>query len=143
MQVSTYIRKHLYMALFIQLPVPRSVNVINTAPIKLLMGDNDQGGYAGSQYNQDEQGGYAGSQYDVDDQGGYAGSQYNETSEHAAGEPVNTTADAPVNETADTAAQNMTANATSSHKMLETGNPILALFAVGAVLGAYAVYKRE
>ena len=197
------------MALFIQLPVPRSVNVINTAPIKLLMGDimniskklltllaifcviasagaacaadaygntgydelsytddlgewvgshsddnqtgwagsqyneNDQGGYAGSQYNQDEQGGYAGSQYDVDDQGGYAGSQYNETSEHAAGEPVNTTADAPVNETADTVAQNMTANATSSHKMLETGNPILALFAVGAVLGAYAVYKRE
>ena len=210
------------MALFIQLPVPRSVNVINTAPIKLLMGDimniskklltllaifcviasagaafaadaygdigydelsytddlgewvgshsddnqtgwagsqynendqggyagsqydvDDQGGYAGSQYNQDEQGGYAGSQYDVDDQGGYAGSQYNETSEHAAGEPVNTTADAPVNETADTVAQNMTANATSSHKMLETGNPILALFAVGAVLGAYAVYKRE
>lgn len=209
MQVSTYIRKHLYMVLFIQLPVPRCVNVINTAPIKLLMGDimniskklltllaifcviasagaafaadaygdigydelsytddigewvgshsddnqtgwagsqyneNDQGGYAGSQYNQDEQGGYAGSQYDVDDQGGYAGSQYNETSEHAAGEPASTTADAPVNETADTAAQNMTANATSSHKMLETGNPILALFAVGAVLGAYAVYKRE
>ena len=105
--------------------------------------ENDQGGYAGSQYNQDEQGGYAGSQYDVDDQGGYAGSQYNETSEHAAGEPASTTADAPVNETADTAAQNMTANATSSHKMLETGNPILALFAVGAVLGAYAVYKRE
>ena len=104
---------------------------------------DDQGGYAGSQYNQDEQGGYAGSQYDVDDQGGYAGSQYNETSEHAAGEPASTTADAPVNETADTAAQNMTANATSSHKMLETGNPILALFAVGAVLGAYAVYKRE
>ena len=197
------------MVLFIQLPVPRSVNVINTAPIKLLMGDimniskklltllaifcviasagaafaadaygdigydelsytddigewvgshsddnqtgwagsqyneNDQGGYAGNQYNQDEQGGYAGSQYDVDDQGGYAGSQYNETSEHAAGEPASTTADAPVNETADTAAQNMTANATSSHKMLETGNPILALFAVGAVLGAYAVYKRE
>ena len=56
---------------------------------------------------------------------------------------ASTTADAPVNETADTAAQNMTANATSSHKMLETGNPILALFAVGAVLGAYAVYKRE
>ena len=105
--------------------------------------DDNQTGWAGSQYNENDQGGYAGSQYDVDDQGGYAGSQYNETSEHAAGEPVNTTADAPVNETADTAAQNMTANATSSHKMLETGNPILALFAVGAVLGAYAVYKRE
>ena len=184
------------MALFIQLPVPRSVNVINTAPIKLLMGDimniskklltllaifcviasagaacaadaygdagydelsytddigewvgshsdDNQTGWAGSQYNENDQGGYAGSQYDVDDQGGYAGSQYNETSEHAAGEPASTTADAPVNETADTVAQNMTANATSSHKMLETGNPILALFAVGAVLGAYAVYKRE
>ncbi len=196
MQVSTYIRKHLYMVLFIQLPVPRCVNVINTAPIKLLMGDimniskklltllaifcviasagaafaadaygdigydelsytddigewvgshsdDNQTGWAGSQYNENDQGGYAGSQYDVDDQGGYAGSQYNETSEHAAGEPASTTADAPVNETADTAAQNMTANATSSHKMLETGNPILALFAVGAVLGAYAVYKRE
>ena len=197
MQVSTYIRKHLYMVLFIQLPVPRSVNVINTAPIKLLMGDimdiskkllallvfcviasaatvcaadvdggngndvvgqadvdggsgndavgqaDDNGGWAGSQYNQDDQGRYDGSQYNQDEQGGYAGSQYNETSEHAAGEPTNTTADAPVNETADTAAQNMTANATSSHKMLETGNPILALFAVGAVLGAYAVYKRE
>ena len=170
MQVSTYIRKHLYMVLFIQLPVPRSVNVINTAPIKLLMGDimdiskkllallvfcviasaatvcaaDVDGGNGNDVVGQaDDNGGWAGSQYNQDDQGGYAGSQYNETSEHAAGEPTNTTADAPVNETADTAAQNMTANATSSHKMLETGNPILALFAVGAVLGAYAVYKRE
>ena len=117
------------MVLFIQLPVPRCVNVINTAPIKLLMGDimniskklltllaifcviasagaafaadaygdigydelsytddigewvgshsdDNQTGWAGSQYNENDQGGYAGSQYDVDDQGGYAGSQY-------------------------------------------------------------------
>ena len=181
--------------------MPKSVNVINTAPIKLLMGDimdiskkllltllaifcviasagaacaadaygdtgydelsyaddigewvdspysddnqtgwagsqyneDEQGGYAGSQYNEDEQGGYAGSQYDVDEQGGYAGSQYNETLENvAAGEPVS-----------DSVSQNMTANATSSHTMLETGNPILALFAVGAVLGSCAVFKRK
>ena len=103
---------------------------------------DDIGEWVGS-HSDDNQTGWAGSQYNENDQGGYAGSQYNETSEHAAGEPASTTADAPVNETADTAAQNMTANATSSHKMLETGNPILALFAVGAVLGAYAVYKRE
>ena len=188
MQVSTYIRKPLYMVLFIQLLVPISVNVINTAPIKLLMGDirdiskkllltllaifcviasagaacaadaygdtgydelsyaddigewvdspysdDNQTGWAGSQYNEDEQGGYAGSQYNEDEQGGYAGSQYNETLENAAaGEPVS-----------DSVSQNMTANATSSHTMLETGNPILALFAVGAVLGSCAVFKRK
>ncbi|WP_405305706.1 hypothetical protein [Methanobrevibacter sp.] len=95
--------------------------------------EDEQGGYAGSQYNVDEQGGYAGSQYDVDEQGGYAGSQYNETLENAAtGEPVS-----------DSVSQNMTANATSSHTMLETGNPILALLAVGAVLGSCAVLKRK
>ena len=99
--------------------------------------DDNQTGWAGSQYNENDQGGYAGSQYDVDEQGGYAGSQYNETLENAA---ANAAAGEPVS---DSVSQNMTANATSSHKMLETGNPILALFAVGAVLGAYAVYKRE
>ena len=202
MQVSTYIRKSLYMVLFIQLLVPISVNVINTAPIKLLMGDimdiskkllltllaifcviasagaacaadaysdggydglgysdesgdwagsqysdddqggysgsqyneDEQGGYAGSQYDVDEQGGYAGSQYDVDEQGGYAGSQYNETLENAAaGEPVNDTV----------VADNMTADATSSHTMLETGNPILALFAVTAIIGGLSFFKRN
>ena len=177
------------MVLFIQLLVPISVNVINTAPIKLLMGDimdiskkllltllaifcviasagavcaadaysdggydglgysdesgdwagsqysdDDQGGYSGSQYNEDEQGGYAGSQYDVDEQGGYAGSQYNETLENAAaGEPVNDTV----------VADNMTADATSSHTMLETGNPILALFAVTAIIGGLSFFKRN
>ncbi len=53
----------------------------------------DEGGYAGSQY---QDGGYAGSQYQ--DDGGWAGSQYNETlengnatSQFGAGEPTNTT----------------------------------------------------
>ena len=40
-------------------------------------------------------------------------------------------------------ANTMTANATSSHTMLSTGNPILALFAVSAVLGGYAVLRRK
>ena len=175
MQVSTYIRKPLYMVLFIQLLVPISVNVINTAPIKLLMGDirdiskkllltllaifcviasagaacaadaygdtgydelsyaDDIGEWVDSPYSDDNQTGWAGSQYNEDEQGGYAGSQYNETLENAAaGEPVS-----------DSVSQNMTANATSSHTMLETGNPILALFAVGAVLGSCAVFKRK
>ena len=93
---------------------------------------DDQGGYAGSQYNQTEEGGYAGSQYQ--DDGGWAGSQYNETAENAAGEPVDATA--PV-------AANATANATAPHSMLATGNPIVALFAVCAVLGGYAVLRRK
>ena len=38
---------------------------------------------------------------------------------------------------------NGTGNATSSHGMLATGNPILALLAVGAVLGSVAVIKRK
>ena len=107
MQVSTYIRKHLYMALFIQLPVPRSVNVINTAPIKLLMGDimniskklltllaifcviasagaacaadaYGDAGYDELSYT-DDIGEWVGSQYSDDNQTGWAGSQYNDT----------------------------------------------------------------
>ena len=96
----------------------------------------DDSGWAGSQYNETDQGGWAGSQYNEDEQGGWAGSQYNETlGNAAAGEPSNATADS--------VAQNMTANATSSHTMLSTGNPILALFAVSAVLGGYAVLRRK
>lgn len=45
---------------------------------------------------------------------------------HAAGEPTNTTG-----------------NATANHSMPATGNPILALFAVTAVLGGYAALRRK
>ena len=96
----------------------------------------EDGGYAGSQYAAGEMGGYAGSQYAAGEMGGYAGSQYNQTAENATGEPVNETVTAPE-------AANATGNATSSHTMLATGNPILALLAVGAVLGGAAVITRR
>ena len=107
----------------------------------------DEGGYAGSQYQDDggwagsqyqDEGGYAGSQYQ--DDGGWAGSQYNETVENAAGEPGNLTT---VSAGFENTAINDTANATSFHTMLATGNPILALFAVCAVLGGYTVIRRK
>ena len=93
---------------------------------------DNQGGYAGSQYNESQEGGYAGSQYQ--DDGGWAGSQYNETVENAAGEPVNETAAVDAN---------VTGNSTVPHSMLATGNPILVLLAVGAVLGGAAVITRR
>ena len=94
----------------------------------------DDSGYVGSNYQDyddgiaDDDSGYAGSNYQ--DDGGWAGSQYNETLENAtaqaAGEPTNAT------------------NATGSvHSMLATGNPILILLVVAAVLGGYVVYKRR
>ena len=67
--------------------------------------------------------GNAASQYP--DNSGQVGSQYNETLENASGEPVNAT------------------NATPSHTMPTTGNPILALFATVAVLGGYTVIRRK
>ena len=94
----------------------------------------DDSGYVGSNYQDyddgiaDDDSDYAGSNYQ--DDGGWAGSQYNETLENAtaqaAGEPTNAT------------------NATGSvHSMLATGNPILILLVVAAVLGDYVVYKRR
>ena len=98
---------------------------------------DDMGGYIGSDYSDNV--GYAA------DDSGYAWSQYNETLENAtanaAGEPTNatnTTAQAagePVNET--------NATAGTTHTMLATGNPILILLAVIAVLGGYAAFKRK
>ena len=115
----------------------------------------DDSGYAGSNYQDDtgyaaDDSGYAGSNYQDDtgiaaDDRGYAGSQYNETLENAtanaAGEPTNAT-----NTTAQAAGEPTNAtNATAgtTHSMLATGNPILILLAVIAVLGGYAVFKRK
>ena len=78
-------------------------------------------------------GGYVGSQYQ--DDGGWAGSQYNATLENAVG--------APVNGTAQNATANVTGNASTSNTMPAAGNPILALFAVTAVLGGSAALKRK
>ena len=90
------------------------------------------GGYAGSQYQDD--GGWAGSQYQ--DDGGWAGSQYNASVENAAGHPVTVSA-------ANQVVNNTTDNTTSNPIMHPTGNPILALLAVSAVLGGYAVIRRK
>ena len=105
----------------------------------------DEGGYAGSQYQDDggwagsqyqDEGGYAGSQYQ--DDGGWAGSQYNETLENAAGEPVSDSDNANMEPAA-----GETVKAASSHEMYSTGNPILALLAVGAVLGGAGLISRR
>lgn len=83
--------------------------------------------------------------------------------EHAAGEPDNQTSSNQTNTTAQDAADNQPANETaagnaalneggndtsnatgaSPQKMPTTGNPILALFAVGAVLGGSAIIRRK
>ncbi|WP_295116147.1 LPXTG cell wall anchor domain-containing protein [uncultured Methanobrevibacter sp.] len=102
---------------------------------------DDMGGYSGSQY---EDSGYAGSNYQ--DDGGWAGSQYNETLENAA---ANQTAQNTTNATGLAAGEptnvtdNMTANATSTNTMLATGNPILMLLGVSAILGSAAVLRRR
>ena len=95
--------------------------------------DVSDGGYAGIQYN--DSGGWAGSQYQ-DDKGGWAGSQYNATVENAAAHPTTVSAGNQV-------VNNTTANTTTNHLMHAAGNPILALLAVSAVLGGYAVIKRK
>ena len=96
--------------------------------------ENQEGGYTGSQYDVNQEGGYAGSQYDVNQEGGYAGSQYNKTVENAAGEHLTETGNIT---------GNTTGNATASHTMPATGNPIMALFAVCAILGGYAIIRRK
>lgn len=69
--------------------------------------------------------------------------------EHAAGEPVNETSNATANATAPVAGNttnatsNATANATASQSMLATGNPILILLAVGAVLGGCVALRKK
>ena len=112
----------------------------------------DDGGYAGSQY---EDGGYAGSQYQ--DDGGWAGSQYNESEEGITDKPLIDPDYAHMDPAAGAPDDNETANATdvvsedaasdatgsASHTMPATGNPILALLAVGAVLGGAAVIGRK
>lgn len=96
------------------------------------------------------------------DNGGYAGSQYYNNAEPGAGLPLenqtnpyagNTTNDATGNMTGNAtnnatgnATHNMTGNTTTSNsnnKMLTTGNPILALLAVSAIIGGYGIIRRE
>lgn len=95
--------------------------------------DVSSNGLDDNQYSIPQEG-YAGSQYDENQEGGYAGSQYNKTVENAAGEHLTETGNIT---------GNTTGNATASHTMPATGNPIMALFAVCAILGGYAIIRRK
>ena len=123
----------------------------------------DDGGYAGSNY--EDANGYSGSQYDdnqdlSDD--GTGNGEDDTTTYGAAGEPEpgnglpleNQTGNITVNATGNTtgnvtgnAAGNVTANttgnATGLHNMLSTGNALIILIVVIAIIGGYAVLRRK
>ena len=120
----------------------------------------DYGGYAGSQYPDGYEGGYAGSNYQ--DEGGWAGSQYNATAEEsvpdrplidpdyahmeAAGEPTNQTGNATVpaaGASNDSPAAENASAATPAHTLPATGNPIVMLIGVTALIGGCAVLRRK
>ena len=64
-------------------------------------------------------------------------------SENATANATNTTSDAVGNAAGENVTSGNTTNATASHTMPVTGNPIIALFSVFAVLGGYAVLRRK
>ena len=117
----------------------------------------DYGGYAGSQYPDGYEGGYAGSNYQ--DEGGWAGSQYNATAEEsvpdrplidpdyahmeAAGEPTNQTGNATVTAAGASNDSPAAENTTSAHTLPATGNPIIMLIGVTALIGGCAVLRRK
>ena len=106
-----------------------------------MTGDNFDGGYAGYQYD-DFDGAYADSLNngtDDDFDGGYAGYRYNETLENMS---ANATAHVPAAGEPVSNATNTTVAAAQS-TMPATGNPIMILFGVMAVLGGAAVLKRK
>ena len=112
------------------------------------MGVGDHPDFEGVDYSTDD-GGWAGSQYNGNVENGHSGAPeidpdyaHNE----AAGEPINATGNSTGNSTGNATAQvaqNQTANTTSAHTMLATGNPILLLLGVTAVLGAGAVLRKR
>lgn len=117
----------------------------------------DYGGYAGSQYSDEYEGGYAGSNYP--DDGGWAGSQYNATAEEsvpdrplidpdyahmeAAGEPTNQTGNTTVTAAGADTASPAAENTTAAHTLPATGNPIVMLIGVTALIGGCAVLRRK
>lgn len=111
-----------------------------------LNGEYDQNGYAGMHYSENEQDGYAGSQYYNNAEPGNGLPLENQTNPYAGNATHNATGNATGNATQNaTVAGNTTGNATNatSHNMLSTGNPILILLAVGAVLGGVTVLRRK
>lgn len=130
---------------------------------------SDEGGYAGCNY--EDSNGVAGSQYNPDDEGvdQVAAVEHDANfvpdgtpADHAAGEPDNQTQENATTEQVyapdtfnsvptsqsvyDNATHNATAsagNTTSPQTMHATGNPILALLVVGAVLGAGSIMRKK
>ena len=117
----------------------------------------DYGGYAGSNYQ--DMNGVSGSQYDVDDEDAGLEPGAGLPLENQTGPmPVNTTDNMTGNVTGNetgnatgNATSNVTGNATGNttgnftapHSLLATGNPIIALLAVSAVLGGAVLIRRK
>lgn len=117
----------------------------------------ENGGYAGSNY--EDMNGVSGSQYYVYNPGPEPGAglplenQTNptigNTTGHAAGENIQNTTGNTTNTTGHATSGNIhnttvnTTNATATHTLPSTGNPIIALLAVSAIMGGYAVLRRN
>ena len=159
MQVSTYIRKTLYMVLFIYLLVQRRVkSKINSSHFKIIIkvvlmelrntifailavfcvvlsacavsaADDGTGDFNVT----DGQDTHDSMVLPPD----YA------HGENATANATNATSDAVGNAAGENVTSGNTTNATASHTMPATGNPILVLLAVGAVLGGAAVITRR
>ncbi len=142
-----------------------SVAAISAADVNDQVGNyQDIGGYAGSNYY--DSNGVSGSQY-YQSMEGQVGNQLNDNSnntisplidpdqshsEQAAGEPINgtnqnSTSNATSNATghANVTSNNTqnTTNTTSPSNLLATGNPILVLLGVSAIVGGVAALKRR
>ena len=144
--------------------------VIGSAAVSAADLGSDDGGYARANYG--DTNGVAGSQYGTDEEGGdqsasvehdatfvpdgtpdadhAAGEDYNQTSDNATDEGIyaqDTFNSVPVSESVyDNATYNATAsagNTSTPNEMHATGNPILALLAVSAVLGGYTVIRKK
>ncbi len=129
--------------------------VVSAGAVCAADGDSYDDVWAESQYEDD--GGWAGSQYNETAETDADSSQYNETDAgltdrplidpdyahtEAAGEPTNETGNSTVEGTSDVA-ENTTTNSTAPHTMPATGNPIIALIGVTAVLGGYTILRRR
>ena len=114
----------------------------------------DHGGFAGSNY--EDSNGVSGSQYYVNEgnvtlEPGNGLPLENQTNPYA---NTSNTAVAANNTNTTNATGNAThavgnetpansTNATVNHKLLETGNPIIALLAVSSIIGGYAIIRRD
>ena len=138
--------------------------IIASAGVVCATDLSNDGGYAGINYQDTND--VSESQYNVNE-GNAAGDESQKVVESGNGFPIenqtahvplngtgNTTGNATGNATNHTAANttnnntvpliaNKTSNATNSHSMLSTGNPILQVLGASIVLGSYAILRRN